>query len=177
MILSQNWFWQWLVTKYVTSHYLKQWWPSCWYIYMSLGHDELNHLHSYTPSLSSCVSQSRTGIFEEFWQPLFEPPVNSRVKLCEKKAWCDDYTIRDQPRYAPSQWETALHCNDISHWLGAYLDWSLYHVNIWLDILNHIWPQVIKCTMPALVILRQYHYQFLGENEKMLETYFWIRFP
>ena len=27
--------------------------------------------------------------------------------------------------YAPSQWETLLQCNDVSHWLGAYLDWSL----------------------------------------------------
>ena len=28
-------------------------------------------------------------------------------------------------RYAPSQWEMSLQCNNISHWLGAYLDWSL----------------------------------------------------
>ena len=28
--------------------------------------------------------------------------------------------------YAPSQWETSLQCNDVSHWLPAYLDWSLY---------------------------------------------------
>ena len=34
--------------------------------------------------------------------------------------------IRDPSRYAPSQWETSLHCNDVSHWLGAYLDWSLH---------------------------------------------------
>ena len=32
---------------------------------------------------------------------------------------------RDQFRYAPSQWETSLHCNDVSHWLGACIDWSL----------------------------------------------------
>ena len=32
---------------------------------------------------------------------------------------------RDQSEYAPSQWETSLHCNDGSHGLGAYLDWSL----------------------------------------------------
>ena len=31
---------------------------------------------------------------------------------------------RDQSRYTPSQWETSLQCNDVSHWLGAYLDWS-----------------------------------------------------
>ena len=34
-------------------------------------------------------------------------------------------TPRDQYRYAPSQRETALHCNDVSYWLGAPLDWSL----------------------------------------------------
>ena len=27
--------------------------------------------------------------------------------------------------HAASQWETALHCNDVSHWLGAYTEWSL----------------------------------------------------
>ena len=32
---------------------------------------------------------------------------------------------RDQSRCAPSQWETSLHCNDVSHWLSAYLDCSL----------------------------------------------------
>ena len=26
---------------------------------------------------------------------------------------------RDQSRYVPSQWETLLHCNDVSYWLGA----------------------------------------------------------
>ena len=27
--------------------------------------------------------------------------------------------------HAASQWETALHCNVVSHWLGAYTEWSL----------------------------------------------------
>ena len=31
----------------------------------------------------------------------------------------------DQSRYAPNQSEMSLQCNDISHWLGAFLDWSL----------------------------------------------------
>ena len=38
------------------------------------------------------------------------------------------HCIRDQFKYGPSQWEMLLQCNDISHWLGAYLDWSLLHV-------------------------------------------------
>ena len=32
--------------------------------------------------------------------------------------------IRDQSRYVPNQWESSLHCNDVSHWLSAYLNWS-----------------------------------------------------
>ena len=36
--------------------------------------------------------------------------------------------VRDQPIYVPSQWKTLLHCNDVSHWLGAYLDSSLWCV-------------------------------------------------
>ena len=31
---------------------------------------------------------------------------------------------RDYSLYAPGQWET-LHCNAVSHWLGAYTKWSL----------------------------------------------------
>ena len=41
--------------------------------------------------------------------------------LYRSSSWC-----REQSRYIPSQWETLLQCNDISHWLGTYLDWSLF---------------------------------------------------
>ena len=33
--------------------------------------------------------------------------------------------FRDHFVYAPSQWETTLHCNVISHWLSTYSKWSL----------------------------------------------------
>ena len=32
--------------------------------------------------------------------------------------WCRDHSV-----YASSQWEMTLHCNVISHWLGAYTEW------------------------------------------------------
>ena len=35
--------------------------------------------------------------------------------------------IRADFRLAPSQWETALLCNDVSHWLGASLELALGH--------------------------------------------------
>ena len=45
---------------------------------------------------------------------------------------------RDYFQYAPSQSETTLHCNIISHWLGAYTKWSLgiymYCTEIILDM-------------------------------------------
>ena len=33
--------------------------------------------------------------------------------------------LRDHYVYVPSQWEMALQCNPISHWLGTYIEWSL----------------------------------------------------
>ena len=39
---------------------------------------------------------------------------------------CNNHISRDHFVYAPSQWETTLHCNIFSHWLGAYTKWSLY---------------------------------------------------
>ena len=33
---------------------------------------------------------------------------------------------RSDSRFAPSQWETVLLCNDVSHWLGASLDSDPY---------------------------------------------------
>ena len=32
---------------------------------------------------------------------------------------------RNHSLYSLSQWQMALHCNVISHWLGAYIEWSL----------------------------------------------------
>ena len=42
------------------------------------------------------------------------------VNSCDPPCQC-----RDQSRYAPSEWETSLQCNNVSHWLGTYLGWSL----------------------------------------------------
>ena len=43
----------------------------------------------------------------------------------------DCYNGRDQSRNVPSQWETSLQCNNVSHWLGAYLDSSLYWLGLY----------------------------------------------
>ena len=38
----------------------------------------------------------------------------------EETSWTRDHSV-----YASSQWETALQCNAVSHWLGSYTEWSL----------------------------------------------------
>ena len=42
-------------------------------------------------------------------------PFSQKVKRC----------VRADSRFAPSQWEMALLCNDVSHWLGANLESAL----------------------------------------------------
>ena len=37
---------------------------------------------------------------------------------------------RDHSTYTPNQWEMALHCNAISHWLGAYTEGPLHETQI-----------------------------------------------
>ena len=45
-----------------------------------------------------------------------------------KAAMFLSYHIRADSRFAPSQWEKALLCNDVSHWLGTNLESALYMV-------------------------------------------------
>ena len=59
---------------------------------------------------------------------------------------------RADSRFASSQWETALLCNDVSHWLGASLESALicyYPPLLWLYpvwyIIIHLYCGYIQC--------------------------------
>ena len=46
------------------------------------------------------------------------------------------WNIRADFRFAPSQWETALLCNDVFHWLVANLESALnYHFRSWYTLM------------------------------------------
>ena len=73
---------------------------------------------------------------------LSQPQIPSRVLKCKQAHWCDcsikiifqsDYrcTFRADSRFVPSQWETALLCKDVSHWLVASLE-SAPYIDVWL---------------------------------------------
>ena len=57
-------------------------------------------------------------------------------------------SCRADSRFAPSQWETALLCNDVSHWLGASLESALswVHTDIGCEQLRSIWYDIIPFT-------------------------------
>ena len=68
------------------------------------------------------------------WQHLcFCPSFVCYIKLKRKHflTCISDSLLRDPPVYVPSQWEMALQCNAISHWLGAYTEWSLHMFKLW----------------------------------------------
>ena len=96
----------------------------------------------------------------------WDPDAARYLGICETElldvcatrvSWCTARRVRlmqqhskgDQSRYAPSQWETSLHCNYVSHWLGTYLNWSLSNPWCWRPQGNSVWHGKYKyCQCP-----------------------------
>ena len=75
------------------------------------------------------------------WENLKIPISKTRLKITFLESHSDfpganelttetspQFILRVDSRVAPSQWETALLCNDVSHWLGASLESALHTV-------------------------------------------------
>ena len=98
-------------------------------------------------------------------------PIDNELQCKKSTVDCRDYFV-----YAPSQWETALQCNAVSHWLGAYIDWSLWAVLIqqlsffpchytpasthWCESLHAIDSSATETTTFIMVILKNNIYLF-----------------
>ena len=59
---------------------------------------------------------------------------------------CLELKHNDYFVYVPSQWQTMLHCNVVSHWLSAYTKWSLLPRQWWLPVLNTLIADVMQCS-------------------------------
>ena len=59
---------------------------------------------------------------KEIWKEL-KWHIGNLANLSEAPILHQDHSV-----YAPSQWEMALQYKAISHWLGAYTEWSLLHL-------------------------------------------------
>ena len=67
------------------------------------------------------------------------------------------HAYRADSRFAASQWETALLCNDVSHWLGASLESALcisigmYRIHRWTlesGLSPTSWHHELECEVP-----------------------------
>ena len=88
-------------------------------------------LHVITPVVMECsvihevqlqplIVSSVTGLPQGNW----ELTNDTLMGWCEsqiRESWYVDIHHRDDSRFATSQWEMALLCNDVTHWLGTNL--------------------------------------------------------
>ena len=86
----------------------------------------------------------------------------SMLISCYQLCLCMDYSV-----YAPSQWEMVLPCNNVSHWLDAYTEWSLPlltscgHIEIFPIVLKLLslmkyCPEGVKCDNFPPNLYREY---------------------
>ena len=72
-------------------------------------------------------------------QPWYWPPSSRTFRIQYQKGQNMKIYLKADFRFAPSQWETPLLCNNVSHWLGTNLESDLYllivpiktYINIW----------------------------------------------
>ena len=83
---------------------------------------------------------------------------------------------RDRFVNAPSQWETTLQCNVVSHWLGAFTKLSLYEVKVYPAfhispvICNGISYQAPLQSKPAIYQSRKIWYYERNQNKSIQDT-------
>ena len=128
---SHHWIRYWLVTWMVPCHYLNQ----CWNIvnwtlrnklqrnfnqnlYIFIQENAFENVDNFVLA-STCLSCISMG------QELMTEPADALVPTVSghQQTTC---TFRADSRFAPSQWETVLLCNNVSHWLGASLESALW---------------------------------------------------
>ena len=61
----------------------------------------------------------------------FAPSQWETALLCNDVTHWLGASLESASRFAPSQWETALFCNDVAHWLGASLESARFSPSQW----------------------------------------------
>ena len=101
-----------------------------------IGHQYRGYGIMWPPSCRTWLLWPPSCRTRLLWPPschtrLLWPP-SCRTRLFGGRYWSllweIDAISMDTFVYAPSQWETTLHCNIVSHWLGAYTKWSLHFI-------------------------------------------------
>ena len=148
--LGQHWFRKWLVTCSAPSHYLDQWW-----LVVNLTHRKkiqwnlnqniqfLIHANIFENALCKMAAILSKGKWVSA-HVIQLPARQNRNTSAPFSVLAASTSIRDNKvtlyglplwyradsRFAPSQWEVALLCNAISHWLGANLESTLWYIRV-----------------------------------------------
>ena len=97
---------------------------------------------------------SNAYISFSYTQRTFEPLIAVGLQGPQRQQNCCIRTSRTDSRFAPSQWEMALLCNDVSHWLDANLESALY---IFSSSRNDLIAKVDWIHSIALVWIKQWY--------------------
>ena len=79
---------------------------------------------------------------KSFWFSYFGEMLQC-LNRCTTEWLINEYILRADSRFAPSQWEMPLLCNDVSHWLRASLESVLILVCININV-NNTHPTDVK---------------------------------
>ena len=76
--------------------------------------------------------------------------------------------------YVPSQWEMVLHCNTVSHWLGAHTEWSLslytyIYLQLWIFHVLHTFSSSNRKCSPVCppIFTKHCHHDYI---ERLVDT-------
>ena len=114
----------------------------CWEIHLPQVHSSL-----HTWPLQCCFQQ---GTNITTWKHSYETPQVLVLYIYRTQTWSSLALYWAYPRLAPSQWETSLQRNAVSHWLGTTLDSVLLYMCYYLTV--QIW-----CIPRVVNVLFQYH--------------------
>ena len=82
----------------------------------------------HTKGLVSYSAQVWYGVYHSSTLRIYRIVESKYVVRCYHTSVACLIKYRADSRFAPSQWETALLCNDVSHWLGASLESALKYI-------------------------------------------------
>ena len=66
-------------------------------------------------------------------------PITVSIRQPDKRS---SVYYRAEFRFATSQWETALLCNDVSHWLGGNLASALYYITVFDESIQYFAAEI-----------------------------------
>ena len=100
--------------RFLVQHFC--WWNNYTHWFHFSSHHALFAVWIYVIYIKTCSFPMIGPVLGKGWIPhdLILPVIPGIIT-----PWC--FVARADSRFAPSQWETALLCNNVSHWLGTNL--------------------------------------------------------